>query len=170
MDWIKWKDIAQENIKKYRYVIIVLLAGILLMALPEMHSSEPDKIEPSQTKYTETVVTLEKSLEEILCKMEGAGKVRVLLTEASGKQTFYQSDEDMASYLDSNDIQRKTVILTDSDRTQSGLIQRIDPPVYQGAVVVCQGADRASVRLSIVDAVAKATGLTTAHITVLKMK
>jgi len=36
--------------------------------------------------------------------------------------------------------------------------------------VVCQGADRAGVRLAVVDAVKSVTGLSSDRITVLKMK
>jgi len=39
-----------------------------------------------------------------------------------------------------------------------------------GAVIVCQGADDPQVRLSIVDAVSKVTGLGSDKISVLKMK
>lgn len=170
MDWIKLRESGWEYIKKYRYVIIVLLAGILLMSLPEMHSPEQKKEDTHQAEHMINHSTLQESLEEILSKIEGAGKVQVLLTEQAGQQTYYQTDEDNRSDADSSDINRKTVLITDSNRTQTGLIQRVDPPAYQGAIIVCQGADRAAVRLSIVDAVAKATGLTTNHITVLKMK
>ena len=63
----------------------------------------------------------------------------------------------------------QTVIIS-SNREESGLIQQIHPPIYQGAIILCQGADSAAVRLSIVDAVANVTGLSTDKITVLKMK
>ena len=43
-------------------------------------------------------------------------------------------------------------------------------PVYKGAVVVCEGADHASVKLNIVQAVSSLTGLGSDKITVLKMK
>jgi stage III sporulation protein AG len=64
----------------------------------------------------------------------------------------------------------ETVIITDAQRAQQGLVKQVNPPVYLGAVVVCQGADRASVRLAIVEAVANATGLGADKISVLKMK
>ena len=63
-----------------------------------------------------------------------------------------------------------TVTVTDAQRNESGLIRQVNPPVYKGAVIVCQGADNAAVRLAIVDAVGKATGLGADKISVLKMK
>ena len=66
--------------------------------------------------------------------------------------------------------QRDTVILSDSGRNQSGLIKQINPPKYLGAIILCQGADSASVKLALMEAVSNATGLTTDRISVMKMK
>ena len=41
-------------------------------------------------------------------------------------------------------------------------------PVYQGALVVCQGADQAAVRLAVTEAVSALTGLSSDRITVVK--
>ena len=66
--------------------------------------------------------------------------------------------------------ENNTVTLTDSNRNQSGLIRQIIPEKYQGAVILCQGADDPIIRLAIVDAVSKATGLGANKISVLKLK
>lgn len=158
-----------EYLKKYRIAILVLLAGILLMSLPERTKKEAVPSLPEET-VSETPDTLQNSLEKILCQIEGAGKVQVLLTEAEGQKTLYQTDNDTDVTDDARRQQQKTVIITDANREEAGLIRQINPPTYLGAVVLCQGADRAAVRLAIVEAVASATGLTSDKITVLKMK
>lgn len=109
---------------------------------------------------------LQTGLEEILSQIQGAGRVRVLLTQREGERTVYQTDEDSTS----SGIRSDTVLLNGSDRSQTGLVQQVNPPTYLGAVIVCQGADSASVRLAIVSAVGSVTGLSTDKITVLKMK
>ena len=43
-------------------------------------------------------------------------------------------------------------------------------PTYQGALVVCDGAERASVRLAVTQAVSSLTGLGSNKIAVVKMK
>lgn len=162
MDWVAVKSSAAEYIKKYRYVLLVVLAGIFLMALPEREEAEPRV----QQDIAETKPDLQESLAAILSQIAGAGKVEVLLTQAAGEQTLYQTDEDLSP----DDIRRETVLITNSDREETGLIKQINPPVYQGAIVLCQGADNANIRLSIVEAVMSVTGLTSDCITVLKMK
>lgn len=158
----------KEHGKKYRFPALILLLGIILMTLPikEKKAAEPVQTEEPNISQTD----LQGALEDILCLIQGAGKVRVLLTEAAGEQTLYQTDEDMQANGESESIRQDTVLLTDSAREEVGLIRQIIPPVYQGAVILCQGADSAAVRLAIIQAVASATGLTSDKITVLKMK
>ena len=48
------------------------------------------------------------------------------------------------------------------------VIVRKQYPTYRGALVVCQGGDRAEVRLAVTEAVAALTGLPADRITVAK--
>lgn len=160
----KWSDF----IKKYKYVAIVLVIGLVLMMLPTEKGSEVN------SKKEDAVTVSEKSfdqqLSEILQQISGVGNAQVLLTEASGKQTIYQSNTNTSISDSTTSNQISTVIITDSDRAQSGLIQQVNPPVYLGAVVICQGADSPAVRLAVTNAVSKITGLSTDRIAVMKMK
>ena len=164
MDWIALRSRGKELAKKYRYVLLVVLAGLSLMALPEgkKAEAEPEAAAPQ----TETRQDLQAELEEILGKIQGAGRVQVLLTQREGPQTVYQTDEDSKD----SGVRSDTVLLNGADRSQTGLVRQVNPPTYLGAVIVCQGADSASVRLAIAQAVSSVTGLTTNKITVLKMK
>ena len=109
-------------------------------------------------------------LSNLLSQMAGAGRVKVLLTEATGEQIFYQEDRDTSDSDQSQTTRTDTVIVTDGTHSQEGLIRQVNPPTYLGAVILCQGADQPSVRLAITEAVANATGLGYHKITVLKMK
>ena len=80
------------------------------------------------------------------------------------------ADTEVSSAGDSNNQTLKTVIITDSQRSESGLIRQVNPAAYKGAIVVCQGADSPSVRLAVTQAVSKITGLGTDSICVLKMQ
>ena len=88
----------------------------------------------------------------------------------SGPETIYQTNEETPLQGGTGTQRRETVLVTDSQRNQSGLILRQTEPKYRGAIILCQGADSATVRLSIVDAVSKVTGLPSHCISVLKMK
>lgn len=164
MDWVTLRSRGKELVRKYRYVLLVVLAGLFLMALPDGKNTKATP-EPAAAE-TEPRQDLQTGLEEILSQIQGAGRVRVLLTQREGERTVYQTDEDSTS----SGIRSDTVLLNGSDRSQTGLVQQVNPPTYLGAVIVCQGADSASVRLAIVSAVGSVTGLSTDKITVLKMK
>lgn len=169
MDWRKLKELCLENIRKHRYAVLVFLVGILLLLYPGPANKPEEPVQQSEPASTPSE-ELQEELESLLSRLEGAGKVRLLLTEACGEEITYQTDENIQSGDGRNDIQRDTVIITGENRAQQGLIQRRDPPVYMGAVVLCQGADSAAVRLAIVEAVKSATGLPANRISVLKMK
>ena len=152
---------ARDLLRKYRWPILVLVIGVILMLLP---SAEPhDSVTPAASQSEKP--GMDQELAHILSQIQGAGEARVLLTESSGAQTVYQTAVDGAQ-----DRHEKTVIVTGADRSQAGLVQQVIPPKYMGAIVVCHGADNATVRLAIVEAVSKVTGLGADRISVLKMK
>ena len=166
MDWVSIKSKGLESLKKYRYILVVILAGVFLMALPEKKTEQPQTSQPAAVSEP----GLQESLSKLLSKSEGAGKVEVLLTQAEGSKTLYQTDEDRSAGETTTDRRQKTVLVTNSAREETGLVRQVNPPTYQGAVVLCQGGDNARIKLAIVEAVANATGLSTDKITVLKMK
>lgn len=147
---IKWPP----WVKKYRFVLLVALLGLVLLCLPTK-KQEPEPVTESQPEES-----MEVRLEQILRRIEGAGEVAVMLTEANGEEIIYQTDGDGGD----------TVLITDDSRSQQGLVRTRQPPAYRGAVVVCRGADSPAVRLAIVEAVANVTGLGSDKISVLKMK
>ncbi len=153
--------------QKYRYALLVLLIGLGLMLLPGLEkSADSSDSQPVQQVKSEDI---SHRLEEILSQIQGAGKVQVMLTVAQGERIMYQTDEDLASG-DSGTSRWDTVIIAGADRAQAGLIQQVIPPVYRGAIIVCQGAQNAAVRLAIVEAVSNITGLGADKISVVKMK
>ncbi len=164
MDWIKLKEGLISVGAKYKYVLLVLLLGIFLMTMPQK-SEQKEQNEPILAQRTET--DLAKRLESILGKMEGVGSVRVLLTESASAQTIYQTDEDRGQ---DGSLRVETVIITNENRGEEGLVSTITPPTYLGAIVVCQGADRPSVQLSVIRAVSNVTGISSDRVVVVKMK
>lgn len=166
MDKLTFKEKLVSAFKKYRFVFIILLVGVFLMLLPTGNTAQTEATEPNVQPHHEDIA---EELEKLLGSIEGAGKVEVMISIAQGENTIYQTDSDISGG-ESGNTRHDTVIITNSDRNEEGLVSRVDPPVYRGAVIVCQGADRASVRLSIVEAVSSITGLGADRIAVLKMK
>ena len=165
MAWLKQREKITQWLGKYRYLLLVVLLGLGLMLIPT-GKSDGSSSAPVTTESLGSGSTLSEELEDILSGIQGAGKVRVLLTIAKGEQIIYQTDGTTAE----NGGRQDTVVITDGNRTQSGLVQQSISPIYRGAIVVCQGADSPAVCLAVKEAVSKVTGLDTSQISVLKMK
>lgn len=160
MDWMKMLSYG----KKYRWPAIILLIGLVLLLIPGKDTQTTESRGITETE--DNIMTLEEALSEILSKVQGAGKVRVMLSVASGEETLYQSNTNTS---DGGSGKQDTVIISDAQRNELGLVRQVNPPVYRGAIVVCQGADSPSVRLALTEAVSKVTGLTSDKISILKM-
>ncbi len=168
MEYKKFLKSIYSWIQKYKYAVIILAVGIGLMVLPS--SGAKKSSQPTSAKPVVQTETVEQRLSQILGGIKGAGEVQVMLTTKIGPETIYQVDTNQSSGDDADSINRDTVIVSDSDRVQSGLVSRVNSPIYQGAIVLCQGAHDANIRLAIVDAVSKITGLGSDKISVLELK
>lgn len=158
-------------IKKYRYMVLLVIIGIVLLLLPSKTSENTEnKASPTQMQNSDPVTPSIEQLEQILSSIDGAGNVRVLLSEAISSEMIYQIDSNPVTGSEFEQYKTETVIITDSNRSQSGLMRQIKAPTYRGAVIVCQGGGDPVVRLAIVSAVSKLTGLGADSICVLKMK
>ncbi len=166
MELKKFKKNLSSAIQKYKYIILVGVLGIVLMLIPSTNSSSEKKTESENLIPAES--SIQDELENILSQIDGAGNVRVMLTQRTGAETIYQTNEDFSDGGTSGSIE--TVVLTDSDRNEFGLVKQVNPPEYTGAIILCQGASDSNIRLAVTDAVSKVTGLRTDKIAVLKMK
>ena len=148
-------------------ILLVLIIGLALMLLPS-HTQNNDSVVPETTKQAS--VSLNEQIAALLSKVEGAGRVEVMLSIETGEEILYQADEDVTITEQSNTTRRETVVITDSERNETGLIRQTNPPNYLGAIIVCQGADSPAVQFALCDAVCKITGLRSDKVAILKMK
>ena len=160
------------GLKKYKYAVLVLLLGIALMLLPFGKKEEAPEAEVQEDTLTDEAYAqaLEQRLEDMLCQVSGAGQVRVMLTLMTGSRTEYQTDTQISDSGTQSQEERKTVILSEGSAYDKAAVSAVQYPRFQGALILCQGADQSTVRLSLVNAVAALTGLSSGQITVIKMK
>lgn len=170
MDLKSIKDKIFQMIKKYKYAILVLCVGIVLLLMPSGDKGNMEPIQTDDAYIKHDKVTLEGSISSVLSNVYGAGNVQVILTVARGEETVFQTNTDENCDDNSTSSRIETVTITDSQRNQTGLVKQVNPVVYQGALIICQGGDDPAVCLAIKDAVSKLTGLGTNRISVLKMK
>lgn len=134
-------------------------------------------------KNTDTVTEDEtvKNLEEILSKINGVGKVKVMLTYSQTSQTIPLYNQDSSEKnTEESDKQGGTrkVIETDTKteiiyKEENGekvpITQSIISPKIEGAIVTAEGAGNAIVKTNIVQAIEAVTGVATHKIQVFEM-
>ncbi len=156
-------------IMKYKYPLIALSLGVVILTIPNLFESQQtgEKYLPA-TEITETDIC--NRIKEILSNVAGVGKVDVMISIDKGEMHIYQTDDRISQSAESTTTQIETVMITDAQRDQSGLIKQIIPEAYRGAIIVCDGADSPTVRFAVIDAVSKITGLNSNQISIMKMK
>ena len=153
--------------KKYKYVGLVVLAGILLMLLPGKKTDAQTQESGGSFSLEDT----ERRMEELLGRMDGVGRVQVMLTLRSG-ETLSLAEDSSATLGSGGDVRQDSQVLTvnrGSGKQEVVVTQRLYP-TYQGAVVVCQGAGDSRGRLRVMETVAVLTGLSSDKISVVQWK
>ena len=170
IDWVKLlKGKPAALIKRYKYVLAVIAAGILLMAWPsgQKTSSVQESRGLTGTEENFSVEALEERLSHALSKIEGAGDVSVVLTVRSGMERVLAADRVAEEQGDRRELEEKVVVIDGNGGEEALLIcQRY--PTFQGALIVCRGGDDPQVRLRLTEAVSSLTGLGADRITVCK--
>ena len=156
-------------LKQYKYVLIVIAAGILLLAWPSGTQSEEPAATGGVTGQEEdfSVEALEERLGEVLSKVDGAGQVSVVLTVRSGMERVLATDRSMTQAADAQEREEQTVVISTGSGEETVLITQ-KYPTFQGALVVCRGGDDPVVQLTLTRAVSALTGLGSDRITVCK--
>lgn len=174
-----WNELPKKliaQLKKYKYAALVFVIGIALLLLPIGKSSKKAEVVQNSEEQSdeEFLRSMEARLGALLSQINGAGAVQVMLTLHTGSRTEYQYDTQISSDTDGTDIrsseERKTVILSEGSAYDKAAVSAVRYPQFQGALIVCEGADHPAVRLDLINAVSALTGLSSSQITVVKLK
>jgi len=156
-----------QLLKQYRYVLLVLAAGIGLMLLPVPDGSGARKEAASAPGVDEQIFALdefERQVAGILSDIEGAGKVQVVFTLKSGSRRVLAQDVQQ----DGEEMTSTTVLVGKLSSQQESVVVQTIGPIFQGALLVCPGGDDPGVRLALIQAVSALTGLGSDRISICK--
>lgn len=141
---------------------------------------EPTKEEDGNGGYAEQ---WEEKLEESLRFVEGAGKVRVLITLAGSEEQILIRDgkEEVSDTLETDaaggsrrisetKMDKSVVRTVDENGKEIPLVVRTITPKVEGVVVIAQGAGSESVRRDIIEAIQVLFEVDMNRIAIIKMK
>lgn len=191
--------------------VICILTGILLLviAVPTSEKSGEKKSESgiwdtqtvkieesSQTERAGTKEEIEKidsteeyerymenKLEQAISVMEGAGKVKVMITVNTSRELIVAKDtpvtrsdtvendsEGGSRTVNESNREEETVYRKESDGSSSPYVVKTLQPVIEGVVVITQGGDRPEVSKNITEAIVALFDIEPNKIKVVKMK
>ena len=155
-----WKDEDKEG-KDYSYKVLANVS------------------EENSNNFENEEYNLEEKLEDILCKMEGVGKTKVLITysETSEVVPMYSQSEStsVTEETDSGGGTRKQEtsnlnkeVITNSNN--DAITKTVVLPKVEGVIVIAKGAKNVAIKTNIIQAVSAVTGVATYKVQVFPME
>lgn len=175
-DLIQWKNRLDGLFRQYKYVLLVILVGAVLLLLPPLWEKDGAGEGETETQIrqeeggADSVDSLECRLEESLSQIQGVGEADVILTVKSGPQKILAQDSETSVSERGTEASVSAVILSRGSGEEDTVVVQQLSPQYQGALVICSGGDDPEVRLQLVEAVSALTGLGADKISVCKGK
>ena len=153
---------------RYKFVGLIVLIGMGLLLWPSGNGTGTAVNRESAVQSRD----LETEMAEILSAMSGVGQAKVLLTVDSDGERQLAENTELAysgnTAAPEDYSRRSETVLVEGSAGDEAVVVRRQYPTYRGALVVCQGGDRAEVQLAVTEAVAALTGLSADRITVAK--
>lgn len=166
---------------------LVFLAGVALLFLSFPVEKKPENTVAEQKTAGETVTEksyyeeLEERLQNMLRQAQGVGEAEVMITLKSTEEKQVEKDtskrEDTVSEEDSQGGSRSSytyeeegvvVFTEDENGNQVPYVVKELLPEIEGVLVLCEGADKASVQTEVYEAVEALLGVPAHKIKVLK--
>lgn len=173
-------------------LLLILLGGVLLViiSLPVKEKAAADDagtskettniVEHVQENASDYASELEGKLEKILSRVEGAGKVMVLVTFKDSGELIVKSDISESTKTDGvtadgqligeKKIEEKVIFGKESDGSLSPYITKTVYPEISGVLVLAQGASDTGVMVRLTEAVSAVLGIEINKIKVMKME
>lgn len=163
---------ALQGIKKYKYVLLTALLGVLLLLLPQNEkAADSGSATPSAAENFDREA-LQNEMEDILSSLDGVGKLSLMLTVEGGGAYELAQDETASLKARGEEVDEQTrkteTVVLGSGTSAEVVVTHSRYPRFVGALIVCEGGDRADVQLKVTQAVSALTGLSSERISVVK--
>lgn len=196
----KWKKILQglrtgEKLPGKNHLLIILLAGLILF-IAVLPVSQKDQDDTGQKDKDANISTdtesasltersyeeyLEQKTEQTLEKVEGVGRVTVMITLQSDGQKIIEKDETGSSQstsetdseggersIEEKNSQQESIFRQDSDGSSEPYVSQKLAPEVKGIVVIADGGDNAVTIQNITEAVQALFGVQAHKIKIMK--
>ena len=155
-------------------VIVFGAAGLLLIMLSALTDGGSDKKSTDKAVLSADLSSdaycseTERRLEDFLRKIDGAGEVRAFVKVGS-EQKYIYATEGKKSVSDKKTEEEEKYVLIGGSSGKEALVETVEAPEIEGAVILCSGCGDPAVREQVYRAAAAALGLPTAKIYVARL-
>lgn len=184
---------GKKNIENAVVFVIILIVTILIINMiwggtdekteeNILQNSTTTKLVNGDTEEVTSNDEVENNIKQILSKINGVGKVDILITYSESSQVVAMYNE---TYKESQTEEEDTsggtrtiaevnkdkeIIYKEENGKKVPITEKVVMPKMEGALIVAEGANNAEVKTNIIQAVEALTGLSTHKIQVLEMK
>lgn len=150
--------------KKAALIIFCTVIGMVMILLSG-GTDDSQKVIADKSEGAESIVVSEERLQKLLSEIEGAGKVKVMITYEESAEEVFAFDKDEQIQSDEQNYKSDYIIIK-NDEGETGLKLKTVYPEVRGVAVVCSGADNPVTKERIISVVSALFDISTKNISV----
>ena len=179
------KKLGASNNRK-NLIVILGIFGLLIIFLSNFFGAKDDNCKEKKLNKSKCVISMderqdkmEKNLQNVISKIQNAGKTKVMITFEKSAETVYATEEksnkeqsEDTSYgettrkKESIDSEKKFITIKDSEGAEKALAVTEIEPKIKGVAVICQGGDDPIVKQRILETVTTLLNVTSTKVCV----
>ena len=166
---------TKRNIKIICLAIIGVVGLLVVVGVFDSNGDDITSLEQSSSTYLSTLDycrELESKLQSLIENVDGAGKVKVMISVDGSPEIIYASDKSETNSTNmsgsSTSTNTSSPIIVEVGGKSSALILTENLPKVKGVIVVSSGAGNVAVKLNILNAVSTLLGISSDQVSVLK--
>lgn len=172
---------------RLKLVVTLGLLGMALIAISQFLPEKKPQPDSATAVFTSAdyAAQLEERLTSLIGDMDGAGRVRVMITLANAGETVYAQEETRnvdkqaeevpaeqataTTKVEKENIEQRYILVEGENGRREALVKTQIEPRVQGVVVLCDGAGNPVVEQSITHVVTTALNVSTTRVAVVKI-
>ena len=167
------KEILKDA-SKYKLQLAAVAAALFLLLISCFADTAKEEKAESGTDFCarEYIRLLESELENLLSSLEGAGEVKVMITLENGAESKYatQTQQKTENANGREEFKEEYVIVKKGASNEECIVISVSEPRVRGVAVAAQGADSPEVNKAITETVCAVFDISSADVSVEKMK
>lgn len=164
------KNITKDKEKRTQNLILLVILLVILLISINLIFDKNSNNESNITKKAESdesvssvsnnidQTDLEKKLENILSQISGISDVSVVLTysQDTKQNVVYNTKEEIK---DGNSSKEASVAYNETSGSKTAIVESVELPKIEGAIVVAKGANSVEIRSKIASAISSVTNI-----------